>query len=117
MAALRFKLLRNKCKLSQAEIARALHIARETYSRYESGEREMTYDALIALAELLDCSIDYLLGRYDRDTMPLSDAEQTAIKKLRRLDTRGTASVLALLEHEYLGSGGILPPQLRVKSD
>jgi transcriptional regulator with XRE-family HTH domain len=101
MAFLRLKELRDMKKLNQADVAAHLKIARTTYARYESGEREMTYDALISLAELFSVSTDYLLGRYDANPMVLYSNEDSLINMFRTLDERGKRAVHALIEHEY----------------
>jgi transcriptional regulator with XRE-family HTH domain len=101
MACLRLKELRDSKKMNQADVAEHLQIARTTYARYESGEREMTYDALITLAALFSVSVDYLLGRYDNDSTVLDYTEKNVIDKYRALDKRGQQSVQAILEHEY----------------
>lgn len=40
-------------------------MSQNTVSQYETGIREASYDALIAIADYFDVSIDYLLGRTD----------------------------------------------------
>ena len=50
---LRFRELREERKLSQAEMAKILHVSQQTYSRYEK---------LVYLAKFFDTSVDYLLG-------------------------------------------------------
>lgn len=100
MTDLRLKELRTKNKLTQADISMHLNIARETYTRYESGEREMTYEALIRLADLFAVSIDYLLGRYESNPVILGDVELSVIEDFRVLDERGKRSVQAIIEHE-----------------
>ena len=47
------------------EISIILGIHRDVYSRYEKGLRSVPIDILIRLADLYDCSIDYLVGRTD----------------------------------------------------
>ena len=100
MTSLRLKELRAKKKLTQADVSAHLQIARETYSRYESGDREMTYETMIILAELFSVSIDYLLGRYNSNPVILNDAELNVVDTFRMLDDRGKRSVQATLEHE-----------------
>ena len=101
MAELRLRELRTARKLNQADVAAHLQIARESYSRYESGEREMTYDALIALAKLFEVSIDYLLGRYDVNPVVLQENEVSLIDKFRAVDQRGQCAIQAVAEFEY----------------
>lgn len=51
--------------LSKKDIFTACKISRVAYYRYESGERMPTYEALLALADYFNVSIDYLVGRTD----------------------------------------------------
>ena len=48
--------------LTIKEISIILGIHRDVYSRYEKGLRSVQIDILIRLADLYDCSIDYLVG-------------------------------------------------------
>jgi len=101
MVNLKLKELRNNKKWTQADVSVQLKIARETYSRYESGEREMTYETIISLADMFGVSVDYLLGRYDNDSVVLCDNEKLLIDRFRALDDRGKKSVQAVIEHEF----------------
>ena len=64
MAKLHLKLrdLREKRRLSQAEMAKLLGCSQQTYSRYESQTTEIPLESLIFLADYYDTSTDYLLG-------------------------------------------------------
>ncbi len=57
--------LRKKNNLTQTGVASHLGIAQASYIRYEKGTSEPTLENLVKLADLLDVSIDYLLGRED----------------------------------------------------
>jgi transcriptional regulator with XRE-family HTH domain len=59
----RLKLLRKQRHLSQVGLAMELNMNQNSISRYENGEREADYTALITIADYFDVSIDYLLGR------------------------------------------------------
>ena len=61
----RLKDLREDKDLSQQDIAVALHVAQNTYSRYERGERNMPLDIIDKLADYYRTSVDYLMGRTD----------------------------------------------------
>lgn len=52
--------------LSIKDISALLGLHRDVYSRYEKGIRTMPIDILMQLADIFDCSIDYLVGRTDR---------------------------------------------------
>jgi transcriptional regulator with XRE-family HTH domain len=100
MVNLRLKELRVKMKLTQADVSEHLQIARETYTRYESGEREMTYESLILLADMYKVSVDYLLGRGEIDSVVFGTDEVDIIKEYRLLDGRGKNAVKAILASE-----------------
>ena len=59
---MRIKDLREDHDLTQAEVAEYLHIKQNTYSQYETGQRQLPLDFLIALARLYKTSTDYILG-------------------------------------------------------
>lgn len=61
----RIRNLREDSDLSQEVLSRKLNISQRTYSHYESGSRKIPLDILIALADLYNCSTDYLLERTD----------------------------------------------------
>ena len=52
-------------KLLQKDIAKNVGLALRTYQYYETGQRKPDSDALIALADYYDVSLDYLVGRTD----------------------------------------------------
>ena len=51
--------------MSQIFLGMELNMSQNTISQYETGMREASYSALIAIADYFDVSIDYLLGRTD----------------------------------------------------
>ena len=56
---------RKKRGLTQAEVAKILNIGRVAYTLYETGKNIPTTESILKLAELYNCSTDYLLGRYN----------------------------------------------------
>lgn len=58
----RLKLLRDKYKYSQKNVAEKLHVSSAIISAYETGERTPSTDNILALSKLYHCSTDYLLG-------------------------------------------------------
>ncbi len=52
-------------KITQQSIAEHLDISIRSYQRYESGSIEPPYNTLISIADYLDVSIDFLMGRDD----------------------------------------------------
>lgn len=59
----RLRQLRMKRQFTQQRLADILDIALRTYQCYEGGTRCPSYDLLIQIADTLDVSLDYLLGR------------------------------------------------------
>lgn len=59
----RLKFMRTLRGLTQRNLAGAVHIDRRAISHYETGKREPDLDRLIQLADVLQCSADFLLGR------------------------------------------------------
>lgn len=55
-------LMKEKGK-TQEEIAKEVGKTRQTISQYVNGSSEPSYDVLVKIADYLDVSIDYLLGR------------------------------------------------------
>ena len=62
----RLKELRKSRKISQLKIALDLNMNQNSISRYENMEREADYETLIKFADYFDVSLDYLLGRSDK---------------------------------------------------
>ena len=61
----RLRLLRTEKGLSQRQVAEEFGITKVGYQNYEAGRREPSLDALSALADFFNVSIDYLFGRTD----------------------------------------------------
>lgn len=59
----RLRKMRMKRKLTQQKLADILLISLNAYQKYEQGERNPSLDTLVQIADILDVSIDYLLGR------------------------------------------------------
>lgn len=61
----RLKELRKKANLTQKAMGEILGVNQRTYSNYELGDRDMSPETLIKLADFYNVTIDYLLGRTD----------------------------------------------------
>lgn len=60
---------RKKAKINQDVLAQYLGIDQSLVSKYESGERPITMDALDKLADLFRCSLDYFLFEKKEETL------------------------------------------------
>ena len=63
MFNVRLRQMRMKRRLTQQKLADLLGVALRSYQCYEQGVRTPSYDLLILIADILDVSTDYLLGR------------------------------------------------------
>lgn len=62
----RIRNLREDADCTQAEIGKQINVPQRTYAYYESGERMIPPQVLIALAKFYHVSVDYLLGLTDQ---------------------------------------------------
>nr|DAU66729.1 MAG TPA: Repressor protein CI [Caudoviricetes sp.] len=61
----RLKIARNNKKISQKELAKQLFISQQAYAKYETGNATPNPETLKKIANILDVSVDYLLGNSD----------------------------------------------------
>ncbi|MCL2108114.1 MAG: helix-turn-helix domain-containing protein [Oscillospiraceae bacterium] len=101
----RLKLIREFHNLRQREVAVKLGVTREAYSMYESGRHQMSYENLSILADFYHLSVDYLLGRDQKEVFMCTSAEREHIERLRVVDERGRGTVRALLDLEVERAG------------
>ena len=58
--------LRKEKGLSQEELGNLLRVARQTVSKWESGETTPELEKLMCLADIFDVSLDELVGRSEK---------------------------------------------------
>lgn len=73
----RIRKCRKKMGLTMKELAAKVGISEGMISYYESGERQPNYEKLIRLAEIFNCSTDYLLGIIDQPFQANTDQLKT----------------------------------------
>ncbi|MCI1958610.1 MAG: helix-turn-helix domain-containing protein [Clostridia bacterium] len=61
----RLKKLRKENKMTQTELGKRLNYGYTAISNYETGRNEPGIKELIALADVFNVSVDYLIGRSD----------------------------------------------------
>lgn len=59
---LRLKDLREDLELTQTEVAKKMNCSQRSISSWETGNRDIPTETLIAFAKFYDVTIDYLLG-------------------------------------------------------
>ncbi len=75
----RLRQLRNEKELTQKELAGILNLkSSATVSQYKTGDRIPEWPILLKLANLFDCSTDYLLGRSNYRATPTARAAHIA---------------------------------------
>lgn len=59
----RLREVRKNKGLKQQEIAELLGVKRNTYSDWENGKTEPSFESLVKLVDLFEVSLDWLFGR------------------------------------------------------
>lgn len=90
----RLKEIRERRKISQADLSRILNVSPSAVGMWEQGRREPDYATLNALADVFDVSVDYLLGR--EDSSKLSEESQLLIG-FNSLTKEGKAALITFL--------------------
>lgn len=62
----RIRNMREDLDMKQKDLAKKLNNSQRTLSHYELGTRDIPTQILISLADLYDCSTDYLLERTNK---------------------------------------------------
>ena len=71
----RLKTLRKQVKLTQAQIAEKLDISQQAYASWERGAKKPTQENLVKIAQVLNVSVDYLVGNSDYTEDKLDNVE------------------------------------------
>lgn len=61
----RITMEREKLGYNLTDFAKKINVAPNTLHNYESGERNVNVQMLSKMADIFDCSVDYLIGRTD----------------------------------------------------
>lgn len=80
--------LRKERNLSMKEFGNLVGLAESTISLYENGKRQPDNEKLIQMADFFGVSVDYLLGRIEKETPPdmeLSEGEKQLIALIKEL--------------------------------
>lgn len=81
----RLRELREKRHVTQVRLSIAAEVSQETISAYESGKAMPSADTLVKMADFLNTSTDYLLGRINDDKPLFVIANEMADKQLEEL--------------------------------
>ena len=96
----RLKTLRKQVKLTQAQIAEKLNISQQAYASWERGAKKPTQENLVKIAQVLNVSIDYLVGNSDEH---LKEDELDNVELLFRMNSNGlTEEEKAIFKKELI---------------
>ena len=71
----RLKKLRKDNGLTQVDVASKLGISQQAYASWERGVKKPTQDNLVKIAQILNVSVDYLVGNSEEITDELDNIE------------------------------------------
>ena len=80
----RLKELRKQAHLTQVELAKRLGIGQSSYADWERGKKKPTQDNLVKIAQVLNVSVDYLVGNSEEKLDELDN-----IELLFRMNSKG----------------------------
>lgn len=80
----RLKELRKQAHLTQVELAKRLGIGQSSYADWERGKKKPTQDNLVKIAQVLNVSVDYLVGNSEEESDDLDN-----IELLFRMNSKG----------------------------
>ena len=96
---LRIKQLRNEFNMSQRTLAAKINCSQKAVDLWEKSVTEPKADVVIALANVFECTCDYLLGREDdlgsvNVMRELSETEKEILGVYSKLDKKGQAELI-----------------------
>jgi len=71
----RLKTLRKEAGFTQVDVAEKLGISQPAYASWERGVKKPTQDNLVKIAQVLNVSVDYLVGNSEEKTDDLDNIE------------------------------------------
>ena len=80
----RLKELRKQAHLTQVELASKLGIVQSSYADWERGKKKPTQENLVKIAQILNVSVDYLVGNSEQKNDELDN-----IELLFRMNSKG----------------------------
>ena len=97
------KLLRERAKLTQSQLAQLLDISQQAVNKYETGNSEASFEILSNMSKILNAPVEYLINddieaeKYiEGDGISLSEEEREFIILLRQLDKSSQNIVIDL---------------------
>ena len=82
----RLKDLRKQAELTQVDVAEKLGISQPAYASWERGVKKPTQDNLVKIAQILNVSIDYLVGNSNEG---VKEDKLDNVELLFRMNSKG----------------------------
>lgn len=101
---MRLKELREGSRMTQQQVADIIGVPYTTYVKYEHEKRATPMEVLVALADLYETSLDYLMGR---DMTP-DEARKTQLDSLYKILNEDGKNLLVTLAKMIVKSGDYL---------
>lgn len=96
----RLKKLRKDSGFTQVDVAEKLGISQPAYASWERGIKKPTQENLVKIAQILNVSIDYLVGNSDEN---LKEDELDNVELLFRINSNGlTEEEKAIFKRELI---------------
>ena len=91
----RLTMVRKRKGLSQADVGKKININGDAYGRYERSEVRPTIEMAVKIAEALEVSLDYLVGKTDTE---LDNATLKRLQDVTRLPDKEKEHVFVFLD-------------------
>lgn len=105
MFRIRLKQLREDAKYSQYGFAETFGVAQSTVGNWESGTREPNIETMEKLADFFNVTVDYLLGREEKNKKNTPDKiEMLGEKKYPEMILGSTGGLSEGNNEEYVGA-------------
>lgn len=104
MFSTRLKTIRKECNLTQKDVYEKINMSANGYASYEQGRTEPTIDTLIKLANVFNCTVDYIVGRENENgaiilqNSPKSQIEEIYEKLNRQNKIKALGYLTGLLD-------------------
>lgn len=81
----RLKILRKAYRVSQKDLAKPLHVSKQTVSNWENGNITPSVEMLMKIADFFHVSTDYLLGLDDRVCLEVTNLSIEKVSLIQQI--------------------------------